>query len=137
MESRGLEIDIVTPTKKLVEGAPASRVRLPASEGEIEVLPGHADLLALLSTGILEFPTADGALSRRFAVSYGFVEVRGKRVVVLAETAEEDTGIDRARATKAKAKAEEALSGALSPEKFKKYQLKLQRALVRETLGKK
>lgn len=128
-----IEVDIVTATQKLVEGAQATSVKLPAAKGEIEILPGHTDLLTVLGTGVLSI-VADGH-ERKFAVSYGFAEVRKDRVIVLAETAEEAKGIDRARAAAAQKKAEDVLGSVLTEEKFRKHQLKLQRSLIRQQIA--
>lgn len=125
-----IQVDIVTPSRKLTDGIGAVSVKLPAYKGEIEILPGHAELITLLNTGIVTL-TGDGT-QLRFAISYGLAEVRNDRVIVLAETAEESTEIDIERARAAQKKAEEQLSSALTEDKFKKYQLKLQRALIRQ-----
>lgn len=128
-----LTIDIATPTKKIVEAVKADWIKIPGARGELQVLPGHADLLTLLGTGPLVF-MQDGK-ERKFAVSFGFAEVRQNKVLVLAETIEEGTDIDKARAIQAKKKAEDALAAVLTPEEFKKHQAKLQRALVRQHIS--
>lgn len=129
-----IRVDIVTPLKKLVEGAKTESVKIPGARGELEILPGHRELLTLLTTGPVSF-IQDGK-ERKFAVSYGFAEVRNNRVLVLAETAEESTGVDKARAAAAKKRAEEKLvQGVMSEEEFKKEQLKLQRAILRQNIS--
>ena len=128
-----ITVDIVTPTRKIVDGAQAVSVKLPAHKGEIEVLPGHAELLTLLGTGVVSI-VGDG-VERHFAVSYGFAEVRNNRIIVMGETVEEATEIDKARAIAAQKKAEEALASVLTEENFNKYQLKLQRSIVRQRIA--
>jgi F-type H+-transporting ATPase subunit epsilon len=128
-----IEVDIVTPQKKLVEGLVVSEVKVPTEKGEIQVLPGHTQLLSLLGPGVLSFK-ADGT-ERNFAVSYGFVEIKNNRVTVLAETCEESTNIDKSRAALAQKKSEEALAATLTEQQFKKYQLKLQRAITRQNIS--
>lgn len=125
-------VDIVTPHKKLIDGAQVASLRLPTAKGELTILPGHAELLTLLGTGELSF-AADGQV-RKFAVSYGFANVSHDRVTVLAETCEEASDIDRSRAQKAQQKSEEKLTGTLSEADFKKYHLKLKRAVVRQAV---
>ena len=129
-----LFLDVVTPTRKLLESVVVPWVKMPGADGELEVLPGHVDLMTVLGTGELAFPVDGGGL-RRFAVSYGFAEVQNDRVIVLAETCEEAASIDRSRAARAETKAKEQLSGALSPDQFNKYQLKLQRAVLRQRVS--
>jgi len=127
-----IEVDIVTPSKKVVAGIKASYLRLPSAKGELKVLPGHTELLTLLTTGVLGF-SSDGS-ERRFAISYGFAEIRQDKALVLAETCEESTEIDRERARAAQKRAEEMLSGTLTQEQFRKYELKLRRAVIRQRI---
>lgn len=128
-----LKVDIVTPTKKLVDGASADSIKLPGAKGELQILDGHTDLLTLLTTGALVF-TKDGK-ERRFSVSYGFAEIRNNKVLVLADTVEESKDIDKSRAQEAQKRAEQALMGTLSDSDFKKHQLKLERAIVRQHIS--
>ena len=128
-----IEVDIVTPTKKLVEAAKVNAVRMPGVKGELLVLPGHSELLTLLGTGLIGF-VMDGT-ERKFAVSHGFAEVRNDKVLILAETCEEGKDIDVIRAKKAQKVAEEALSAVLTRENFRKYELKMQRSVVRQQAG--
>ena len=125
-----MTVDIVTPSKRVLAGAKVETLVIPSGDGEIMVLPGHADLLTLLGTGVLKL-VGDGT-TRQFVVSYGFAEISKDRVTILAETCEESGDIDRVRAVNAQKKAEEALAHTLSDENYRKYQLKLQRALVRQ-----
>lgn len=125
-----ISVDLVTPARKLLENAPATSVKIPGSRGQLEILPGHADLLTLLGTGIISV-VVDGQ-ERRFFVSHGFAEVKNDKVLVFGETMEESTEIDRSRAQTAQKKAEHALVGVLTEGDFKKQQLKLERAIIRQ-----
>lgn len=128
-----LEIDIVTPLKNFIHGEKALEVRVPTIDGEIQILPGHTELLSILGPGVLAF-TFDGR-ERKFSISYGFAEIKKDKVLILAETCEEPSDIDLNRAKLAQKKAQDSLSGALTPEDFKKYQFKVQRALVRQSIA--
>src|SRR4051812_34519480 len=99
-----IEVDIVTPARKIFDSLKVSAVTLPTASGDITVLPGHAELVTLLSTGVLSFPQSTD--ERVFAVSYGFSIVRKDKVIVLAETCEESREIDLVRAKEAQKKAE-------------------------------
>lgn len=129
-----LEIDIVTPTRRLVVGAHTPAALLPGERGQLKILPGHAELLTTMSPGILSF--AEDGVEKKFAVSYGFAEVRNDKITVLAETAEPAEEVDVERAKTAQTKAEESLKGNLSEADFKKYQFKVQRALIRQQVSK-
>ena len=124
---------MVTPSRRIVVGAHVGNVKLPVSDGQIQILPGHTELVTLLGTGMLEF-VEDGQ-DRRFAVSYGFVEIRKNRVLVLAETCEEAKDIDKNRAKEALKRAEQALGGSLTEAEFQKQEHKRDRALVRSTIA--
>ena len=79
-----LHCTVVTPEKSIF-GAPASRVTVPAHDGEVGILPGHARLLAKLGNGELRV-TADGK-THSFYVEGGFLQVAENRVTVLTDSA--------------------------------------------------
>jgi F-type H+-transporting ATPase subunit epsilon len=79
-----MQLDIVTPDRRVVV-AKAIDVVIPAKEGEIDILPGHAPYLGLLGTGVLRF-VADGS-TIQLMVSGGFIEVDDDHVVLMCESA--------------------------------------------------
>jgi F-type H+-transporting ATPase subunit epsilon len=79
-----LHCSIVTPEKAFLE-TDAERVVLPAHDGEIGILPGHARLLAKLGTGVCRVTT--GATTHRLLIDGGFVQVADNRVTVLTDMA--------------------------------------------------
>jgi F-type H+-transporting ATPase subunit epsilon len=91
----------VTPERILVE-QDADAVELPATTGYMEVLYGHAPLLAELGAGDVTLHGASGgentAKSDRYNVSWGFVEVLPDRVTILANDAIAPAQIDVAQA---------------------------------------
>jgi F-type H+-transporting ATPase subunit epsilon len=94
-----LRVRLVTPERTLFEHA-ASAVELPAKNGYMEVLYGHAPLMAELGAGDVTLhggPEAPGSVSR-YNVSWGFVEVLPDRVTILASDALKPEEIDVARA---------------------------------------
>ena len=103
-----LTLELATPTRMLVAET-ADEVVVPGSEGYFGVLPGHAPLLATLGIGELRYRI--GREERQVAVAGGFAEVRNDKVIVLADTAELPQDIDRARAERARERAEQRLSG--------------------------
>lgn len=100
--SNSLRVRLVTPERTLVE-ATASAVELPAKNGYIEVLYGHAPLLAELGAGNVQLHgvTGDGQVPDQiYNVSWGFVEVLPERVTILANDALKPEEIDVPRAQK-------------------------------------
>lgn len=124
-----IDVDIVTPARKLLIGEKAESLTLPTSSGEIMVLPGHTDLVTVLGIGGMYLQSA--GLLRKYVVSYGFAVVKKNKVTVLAETCEEAHEIDRDRAQLAEKKASEALVELLTGDALQKFQRKLRRAQVR------
>jgi F-type H+-transporting ATPase subunit epsilon len=103
-----LTLELATPSR-LVVSAEVDEVVAPGSLGYFGVLPGHAPLLATL--GIGEVTYRIGREEYHVAVSGGFAEVRNDKVIILADAAETPADIDRARAEKARERAETRLSG--------------------------
>lgn len=80
-----LKLTIVTPQGLIFSGDVKS-VTLPGAEGEFGVLPGHADILTLLSAGAIEFEKSNGKVEL-VAVNWGQVKVDASSVDVLADGA--------------------------------------------------
>ena len=53
-----MQLNIVTPTKKLLTDAACDEVIVPAFRGELGILPGHAPLISTLDTGVLKYKLA-------------------------------------------------------------------------------
>jgi F-type H+-transporting ATPase subunit epsilon len=103
-----LTLELATPTRMVVAET-VDEVVVPGSEGYFGVLPGHAPLLATLGIGELTYRI--GRDERHVAIAGGFAEVRNDKVIVLADPAERPQDIDRARAERARDRAEQRLSG--------------------------
>lgn len=101
-DTNQLRVRLVTPERTLFE-ADASAVELPSKSGYMEVLYGHAPLMAELGAGDVTIhesaasdPNAGQAV--RYNVSWGFVEVLPNRVTILASDALKPEEIDVHRA---------------------------------------
>jgi F-type H+-transporting ATPase subunit epsilon len=103
-----MRFELATPTRMLIS-ADVEEVVAPGTEGYFGVWPGHAPFLTTLGSGEVCYKT--GRDEQCLAVSGGFAEVTGERVIILAETAELPDEIDVARAQRAKQRAELRLSG--------------------------
>lgn len=121
-------LEVVSPERPVLERE-AEFVVLPAVDGEIGVLSGHAHLLTVLGVGELRV-TAGGEIST-YAVSGGFAEVHPDRVSVFAEAAELAKEIDVERARQAAERAKQAIGKAANPEDLARAQAALRRALLR------
>ena len=99
-QSNELRVRLVTPERILFEAC-ADAVELPAKNGYMEVLYGHAPLLAELGAGDVRLHGVAGGESggeQTYNVSWGFVEVLPDRVTILANDALKPQEIDVNRA---------------------------------------
>jgi F-type H+-transporting ATPase subunit epsilon len=101
-EINQLRVRLVTPERTFCDLAAVS-VDLPSKSGYMEVLYGHAPLVAELGAGDVIVhggsegePGAESEL--RYNVSWGFAEVLGDRVTILASDALKPEDIDVPRA---------------------------------------
>ena len=100
--SEQLNLEVVTPHRTvLVEDVES--VTLPGIEGELGILPEHIPLLTTLDTGIMSYKSSSGK-TQAIAVHWGYAQVEGNSVRVLAELAETADEIDIERAKDAEKK---------------------------------
>jgi F-type H+-transporting ATPase subunit epsilon len=123
-----IHVDIVSAEGEIFSG-PARMVFLPASEGEIGVLPRHAPLLTLLKPGEVRVQPPEGE-ELFFYVGGGALEIQPKKVTVLADTAARARDLDEAAAVAARQRAEEALAGQLDKITQAEAQAELARAIA-------
>jgi F-type H+-transporting ATPase subunit epsilon len=102
-----LHLTVVTRERKIVD-VEADEVVLPASDGEIGVLPGHTPLLTTLAIGQMRYRV--GGTSHRMVLSWGFAEVLPDRVIVLAERGVLPTEVDPAAAEAERIAAEKEIA---------------------------
>ena len=98
-----ISLTVVTRERRIID-VQVDEVILPATDGEIGVLPGHTPLLATLKIGVLRYRT--GTKTERLVISWGFAEVLPDRVIVLAEKGVLPGEIDAATAEEERRRAE-------------------------------
>ena len=94
MEST-ITYDLVS-TEQLVFNDKAGMIIVPATEGDIGVLPGHSKFLSSLRPGRVMVYGEDKHLLQSFFVSGGFVEINPEKCIVLAEEVSEMSSLDKA-----------------------------------------
>lgn len=107
-----LHFKIITPLRTALE-ADVTGIHLLASDGEIEVLPGHTDIISAVGNGELTYRTADGQ-ARSLFIGGGFLQVEGDNAMLVTDTALEDAEIDTTSIESAIAKAQESLKNSAS-----------------------
>ena len=104
--AEAFQLDVATPERLIVEER-VTEAQVPALNGYLGVLAGHAQLVSELQSGVLSYVT-DGK-TRYLAIHRGFVEVLPDHVRVLADIGERAEEIDVARAQAALERAQKAL----------------------------
>jgi F-type H+-transporting ATPase subunit epsilon len=123
-----IAVEIMTP-ERLVMQTQADSVIVPATEGELGILPHHTPLLAQLQPGQIRLRRGNDL--ELFAVSGGFVQVEANKVSIFAETAEMPHEIDVERARQAADRAREQMKVARSDVDLAQAEFALRRALAR------
>jgi len=78
-------LEIVSPDRLLLS-QPVDMAVIPAAEGEMGVLPGHAPMIVLLQGGTITLHEGGRPTSKLY-VSGGFAEITSERCTVLADEA--------------------------------------------------
>lgn len=117
-------------------------VVVPATDGEMGILPRHAPLLGALSFGELRIEPKTGSTAHYFVQGGGFVEVAkggspGGRVTILATEIETVDSIDRAEAEKRLARVRENAPKTHDFEERESHQRNVRAAKRRVELAKK
>jgi F-type H+-transporting ATPase subunit epsilon len=127
------ELEIVTP-ERVFFSEQVEMVVLNTLDGQIGILTGHIPMVIAVAAGPVKM-LKDGKWNTAF-LSEGFMEIKQKNSVILADTAEWPDEIDENRAIAAKRRAEERLSRKLSEKEYIYSQAALARAMGRLSVKK-
>ena len=131
MSSATLAVKIMTQRAELAV-LEAAEVNLPATDGYLGILAGHAPLIATIGVGVISLRHNTDTPPQRYFVANGIFSVADNRVQILADVAESKEQIDLERAQASKARAEQRLKEALhSNIDIVRASASLQRALQR------
>jgi F-type H+-transporting ATPase subunit epsilon len=101
----------------------------PGIDGELGILPHHAPLMTILQPG--ELAIRKEGLDTFLAVTGGFMEVIGNKVIILADACERSDEIDEARAEAAVERAKERLAHQAEDLQLERVVLAIRRAQIR------
>jgi len=124
-------LEIVSP-EKLLLSREVDMVVIPASEGDMGVLPGHAPMIVMLRGGTVALYEGDTITDRLF-IGGGFAEVTTERCTVLAGEVAPVTELNRTEAEKRLAEAEADLAS-LDPDDLVAEEMVLERAQTARAL---
>jgi F-type H+-transporting ATPase subunit epsilon len=105
-----VDLEIVSP-EKLLLSQPVDMVVIPAAEGELGVLPGHAPMIVMLRGGTISIYSG-AQVTHRLFVAGGFAEITPERCTVLADEAVPVAELSRAAAEGRLSEAETAWEAA-------------------------
>ncbi|MBI4299383.1 MAG: F0F1 ATP synthase subunit epsilon [Chloroflexi bacterium] len=123
-----MRLEIIT-AERVVYSEEVSVLVAPGIDGELGILPHHAPLLTVLQPGEMRV-VKDGEESF-IAVSGGFLEVLGNKVIILADTAERAEEIDSARAEEAMKRAQERVQSRSADMDLERALMALRRSQAR------
>lgn len=109
-----LNIVIVTAQRTLLEEIGIMRCKVTTDLGQLGVEPGHAQLLAKLKTGILEYTDLEGK-KHEFFINGGIVEVQPNKVTILADEGLRSDELDAEAIAAAEKLANEQVVSATKP----------------------
>jgi F-type H+-transporting ATPase subunit epsilon len=83
-----MELIVLTPEKEIFHGA-INSVKVPGSNGQFEVLNGHAPIVSSLVSGPVRIINSNGEKTV-FNIAKGFIEVLGNEVSLLVQGVQTD-----------------------------------------------
>lgn len=128
--SNKFNLKVLAADKAFYEGEAVSII-VPASDGSLQIMANHENMVLATQEGILQLKIDDDTNWKRAVVSIGFVKVMSNTVTVLVDSAEWPEDIDRVRAEKAMERAKEQLRQDQSIQEYKISRASLARAMMR------
>ena len=125
---RTYALEILTPERQFFSGQ-VQALTIPAPDGALTVLAGHAPLIVPLVVGVLRIKQDD--VWQEAFTSEGFMEVRSSSVLVFTQACEWPQEIDARRAQAAEQRAAERLRQKRSKSEYKQSKIALARAMAR------
>ncbi len=129
-----IKVDVVT-AERLVYSDDVDIVNAPGVEGEMGILPHHAQLMTELQPG--EIRIRKGQQEFSLVVTGGFLEITPDHITILADAAERVEEIDIARAEAARKRAEERLTKNTSDVDLTRAEAALRRSITRLKIAEK
>jgi F-type H+-transporting ATPase subunit epsilon len=124
-------LDIVS-AEALIYSGPATKVVLPAEDGDLCVLARHAPLLTRLRPGLVRLAN-EFEVEQTFFISSGFVEVQPHMVTVLADTVTRTKDLDETAARAAMERTRESIAARPAGADYDKLmaELRMELAMLR------
>ena len=89
-----ISFDLVSP-EHLIFNEEVGMIIVPGKDGDFGVLPGHSKLMSSLRPGRIMVYSEDKNLLKSFFVSAGFAEVNPEKCIILAESVDDISVLDK------------------------------------------
>ena len=89
-----ISFDLVSP-ESLIFNDEVGMIIVPGKDGDLGVLPGHSKVMSSLRPGRVMVYGEDKNLLKSFFVSGGFAEINSGKCIVLAESVEDLSALDK------------------------------------------
>lgn len=122
-----LNLKIVTPEEEVLNEE-VDQVNVSTAQGEIGILPHHANLMAKLIPG--ELKIKKGGKISYFAIGDGFLQVEKDNLTIMTDLAQGAEEIDEKAVEAARKRAEEALEQKLGNEEYAETLAALEKSLA-------
>ena len=94
-----ISFDLVSP-ENLIFNDDVGMIIVPGKDGDLGVLPGHSKIMSSLRSGRVMVYGEDKNLLKSFFVSGGFVEINPEKCIVLAESVNEMSELEKSSVEK-------------------------------------
>ena len=94
-----ISFDLVSP-EKLIFNDDVGMIIIPGKDGDLGVLPGHSKIMSSLRSGRVMVYGEDKNLLKSFFVSGGFAEINPEKCIVLAESVNEMSELEKSSVEK-------------------------------------
>lgn len=122
-----LHLKIVTPESQIRDEM-VDQVNVTTTQGELGILPHHADLISKIVPG--ELKIKKGAKIEYFATGEGFLQITNNVLTIMTDLAQLASDIDEKAVETAKKRAEEALEQKLGDEEYAETLAIIERSLA-------
>lgn len=126
------QLELVSP-ERLLLSRQVDMVTIPAQEGDMGVLAGHAPMIVALRGGVIRV-RENGAETEALFVAGGFAEVSPERCTVLADEATPLAGLSRSEAERRLAEAEAAYAAITAEETPERRDAAMNRVLAMRSM---
>ena len=89
-----ISFDLVSP-ENLIFNDEVGMIIVPGKDGDLGILPGHSKVMSSLRPGRVMVYGEDKNLLKSFFVSGGFTEINPEKCIVLAESVEELSSLEK------------------------------------------